>query len=471
MAEKNKAFESRLREIVTRHIAGCTGLIACERLSTGASQETYKLTLATNKSERLLAFRRGAPGIVPQSDRPGLATEALLFQLAQQAGVPEPQVYYILTPEDELGDGFIMQWLEGETLGARIARHEDFAAIRPQLAAQCGEILARIHAIDVVATGLEQKLNRVTPEDYVRQTYQNYLQLDLHQPMIDFTARWLLEHLPTPDALRLVHNDFRNGNLMIDPQTGIVAVLDWELAHIGDAVRDIGWICTNSWRFGVRDKAVGGFGTLEDLLAGYKAASGREIDPGHVMFWQVFGSFWWAVGTLNMGATFRQQLDSSVERPAIGRRSSECQIDCVNLLIPGPVNTPAEIDRIEDTSGIPIDELLQSVSDYLREDIMQNNKGRAAFLARVAANALDMVRRENQLAPENHARQQEALSTLLGQKGNLGELRSALCHRLREGKISLDNDALHSYLRDSVVAQVAIDQPTYTALATALNDG
>ena len=54
--------------------------------------------------------------------------------------------------------------------------------------------------------------------------------------MIDFTAQWLLANLP---KLRdLVHNDFRNGNVMVD-HSGIVAVLDWEVAHIGDPMRDL----------------------------------------------------------------------------------------------------------------------------------------------------------------------------------------------------------------------------------------
>ena len=73
------------------------------------------------------------------------ATEAPLMRCAREAGVPEPEVYAVLEPDDGLGEGFVMEWLEGETLGARIVRSESLAAVRPRLAYQCGEVLARIH--------------------------------------------------------------------------------------------------------------------------------------------------------------------------------------------------------------------------------------------------------------------------------------------------------------------------------------
>ena len=76
-----------------------------------------------------------------------------------------------------------------------------------------------------------------------------------------------------------MHGDFRHGNILISPD-GVEAALDWELTHIGDPLEDIGWICTNSWRFGVAEKVVGGFGDLPDLLEGYKAAGGGDNRSG-----------------------------------------------------------------------------------------------------------------------------------------------------------------------------------------------
>ena len=323
-------------------------MIALERLSEGASQETYRIRARTVGGERLLAMRRAAGGAKPETaiNAPGLAVEALLMRTARAAGVPEPEIYYVLQHQDGLGEGFLMEWLEGETLGARIVRSPDLESIRPRLAHECGRVLARIHAIDVAEAGLGSRLARITPAESVELHWQRYRELGTPQPMIDYTGRWLFENLPPENPPALVHNDFRNGNLMISPDcaTGIVAVLDWETAHIGDPMRDLGWICTNSWRFGRSDLPVGGFGHYDDFLAGYESVSGTRVDRQALKFWEVFGSFWWAVGCLGMADQYRTGPDRTVERPAIGRRSSECQVDCINLLIPGPVELVQGVD-------------------------------------------------------------------------------------------------------------------------------
>jgi len=360
-----------------------------------------------------------------------------------------------------------MDWLDGEALGARIVRDPSLDTIRPKLAEQCGEILARIHAIDLDATDLRARLSRVDPEDYVRQTWQRYQALDTPQPMLDYAGRWLLEHLPRSFEPALVHNDFRNGNIMVSPQ-GVVAVLDWEIAHIGDPMRDLGWICTNSWRFGRSDLPVGGFGTYAYLFRGYERASGKKVDPAHVKFWEIFGSFWWGCSSLTMAQHYRIGPDKTVERPAIGRRTSECQVDCVNLLIPGPVElfTP---DATQSNIDMPrLDELVTSVRDYLRDDVMNATKGRTNFLARVAGNSLDVVLRDLAVGDKHRARQRERLRDILGESGDLETLRRSLVARLRENRIALDHPGLADYLREAVVNQVAIDQPSYSGLKTAL---
>ena len=462
-------FEARLRAVVHERIDGCVDLVSCERLSGGASQETYRLEVATATGRRTLAMRRAAGGIDAEvtPTHPGIRVEARLMQCASAAGVPEPEVHYVLAPEDGLGDGFLMQWLEGEALGARIVRDPKLDPIRPRLAYACGRILAQIHAIDLAETGLDQALSTVTPAEFVEQTWTRYRDLRTPQPMIDYTARWLAAHLPSESTATLVHNDFRNGNLLVSPD-GVVAVLDWEVAHIGDPMRDLGWICTNSWRFGRTDLPVGGFGAYHDLFAGYESVSGGKIEPDHVRFWEVFGSFWWAVGCLGMAEQYRSGPDQTVERPAIGRRSSECQIDCVNLLIPGPapVIVSAESD---DALDMPtVNELLTSVRDFLRGDVMGASHGRVHFLARVAGNTLDIVLRELASGSNHRARETERLRKLLAVEGNLAELRWRLVAALRSGEIALDAPGLAEHLRATVLNQVAIDQPRYSGFKTAL---
>jgi hypothetical protein len=285
--------------------------------------------------------------------------------------------------------------------------------------------------------------------------------------MIDFTARWLLDHLPPEGESALVHGDFRNGNLLVAP-TGMAAVLDWEIAHIGDPMRDLGWLCTASWRFGHPEKPVGGFGSYEDLFAGYEAESGRAVDPAHVRFWEVFGSFWWSVGCLGMADQYRSGPDRSVERAAIGRRSSECQVDCVNLLIPGPVVGVVR-EGGDDGLDLPrVDELLESVSGYLRSEVVPAMDGRTGFLARVAANSLDIVGREMEHGAEARRLEAERLRNLLGVDLPLGELRLLLAEGLRDGTIAVDADGLVEHLRQTVVNQVLIDQPTYPGCIAAL---
>jgi hypothetical protein len=254
---------------------------------------------------------------------------------------------------------------------------------------------------------------------------------------------------------------------MVSPK-GVVAVLDWEIAHIGDPMRDLGWICTNSWRFGRSDLPVGGFGRYEDLFRGYEQASGKKVDRERVKFWEVFGSFWWAVGCLGMAEHYRTGPDKTVERAAIGRRTSECQVDCVNLLIPGPVAVLAPAGGTSSIDMPRIDELVSSVRDYLREDVMNATTARTNFLARVAGNSLDVALRELAWGKHHRSVRADRLRCLLGQDGDLESLRRTLVGRLRENEIALDHPGLAEYLRESVVNQVAIDQPGYSGFKTAL---
>lgn len=459
-----------LKKVYQQHFPDVESVVRCDRLSGGASQETYRIVVQIGDQEVNHAMRRTPGGVHAEKvvGHPGLATEAALMQAAGQAGVPEPTVHYVLQPEDGLGDGFIMEWIEGEALGARINRSEQFADLRPKLAYACGEILAQIHTIDLDASGLREKLDEVSPEDFVMQTWERYKVLPTPQPMIDYAALWLLDNLPKDYQPSLVHNDFRNGNFMVSPEK-IVAVLDWELAHIGDPMRDLGWICVNSWRFG-STQPVGGFGSYEQLFAGYESVTGKPVDPDAVKFWEVFGSFWWAVGCLGMAEHYRTGPDQTVERPAIGRRSSECQVDCANLLFPGPVQM-VEPPATGDFGDMPrTDELLISVRDFLRDDVMAETSGRTNFMARVASNSLDIVLRDVALGAEVRAAEKASLEKLLGQTGGLGDLRWQLVHALRGGDMPLDSADLQAHLRNAVANQIAIDQPKYTGFKQALEN-
>lgn len=443
-------------------VPGFEALESADRLTAGASQETWRLSVTAREGGRRLCLRRNAGAVEAGEVTPQV--EARLMQVAHAAGIPEPAIYHILQPGNGLGAGFLMEWLEGETLGGRIVHSRRFAEIRPQLAYQCGATLARLHSIDVETSGLHAQLPKATPGELVTATWQQYQEFDTAQPMLDYTARWLLDNLPESGESRLVHGDFRNGNLMVSPERGIIAVLDWELAGVGDPVRDLGWVCTNSWRFGRADLPVGGFGRIEDLLAGYRAISGREVDAEHLRFWMVFGSFWWSVCCLIMAQSYRNGENTSLERPAIGRRASEGQADCVTMLIPGIVARPHR--RPSKENSLPgRDELLGSVGTFLRDTLAESLEDANAYLARVAANSLAIASREGQLAPLYEAEENQRLHTLLGEGEDLSARRARLVQWLRDG-MALDTPGLSDHLRNTVMGQLAIDQPGYRVTPT-----
>ena len=323
------SFADRTLAVVRRFAPDVDKIDKLVRLSGGASQETWSLTVSRNGAPERMILRR-APVGMPVVEKIDLETEAALMRAAEKAGVPSPRVHYVVTPADDFGRGFFMSHVEGEALGRKIVRDEQFAAVRPRLARQAGEILARIHSIDPATL---PKLPRVTPAEEIATLTQTYRRHSKPRPVFELALRYLSERMPPADAqLRLVHGDFRNGNMLVKPD-GISAVLDWELAHVGDPMRDLGWICTGAWRYSVIDKPVGGFGEREDLIAGYEAAGGGRIDPEVLRFWETLGSLRWGVMCIGMGARARLS-DRPVEMSMIARRTSENEIDLMRLLAP-----------------------------------------------------------------------------------------------------------------------------------------
>ena len=293
------------------------------RLSGGASLETWAFDL---DDETPLILRRRPDGATMRETALPLASEAALISAADAAGAPAPSVVHVCAPDDGLGEAYVMRRLEGETLGRRIVRDEAFAAVRPGLAHRCGEVLAQIHAVpteNLPPLAISDARGELARYEAI------YRELGARRPILDTAFRWLEAIAPPPpERPVLVHGDFRNGNLMIHPDRGLVGVLDWELAHLGDPAEDLGWICVNSWRFGEWRRPVGGFGDYADLLAGY----GDGISLERVQFWQALGSLKWGVMCLMMYQSFATGADRSIERAMIGRRTSETEIDLVALM-------------------------------------------------------------------------------------------------------------------------------------------
>ena len=324
-------MEAELGRCVASWCPGTTGVTGAAKLSGGASQETWSFDIVHPDGNIGAILRRAPPGYGAAPSRAaGLAAEAQLMQLAYEAGVPSPRVLHVLQPRDKLGTGFVMQRVEGETIARKILRDEKFASARPLLARQLGKVAAGIHGLPLAKL---PDLRRMTAAKEIAELERDYRGFEWPRPVFELALRWLRDRDPGPSPeVTLVHGDFRHGNLIIGPE-GLRAVLDWELAHTGDPMEDLGWICVNSWRFGEIDKPVGGFGAREELFAGYES-TGRRVDPERVKFWEVMGTLRWGVMCCGMMQRFRSGPEHSIERAMIGRRSSETEIDLLRLLAP-----------------------------------------------------------------------------------------------------------------------------------------
>ena len=324
-----------MQQALSRRVAlwcvGATGIADARQLSGGASQETWSFDILHPDGNRGAILRRAPVGASAAPGRAaGLHAEAMLMRLAHGAGVPSPRVLHVLEPDDALGTGFVMERVAGETIPRKILRDDAYADARPKLARQIGRILAGIHALP---PNHLPRLRTMTAAAEIEELQRDARAFGNPRPVMEIALRWLRANDPGPSRVTtLVHGDFRHGNLIIGPD-GVRAVLDWELAHLGDPMEDLGWVCVNSWRFGEIDRPVGGLGTREEMFAGYQEAGGR-VDVARVTFWETMGTLRWGVMCCGMMQRFRDGPEHSMERAMIGRRSSETEIDLLRLLMP-----------------------------------------------------------------------------------------------------------------------------------------
>ncbi|MGJ8536118.1 MAG: phosphotransferase family protein [Parasphingopyxis sp.] len=442
---------------------GESGEIAhLKRLTGGANMESW----AFDYGDRKLVLRR-APGDGERNEdlsRISMESEARLITLACEQGVGAPPVRGILEPADELGQGYLMERIAGETLPQKILGNPEFAKAEQRLAGQCAAELAKIHAIPLES--LPTDMPRDEAKSLLAVLAERYREYGASIPIFDYALRWLEDHLPEPAPPCLLHGDFRMGNLMIDAG-GIAAILDWELAHIGDPAQDLAYLCTPSWRFTRHDRPVGGFAGIDEFLGAYEAASGAAVERSRFDFWLVYSTLWWGVTCLGMTDIWRTGQDRTLERAVIGRRVSEVEVDLLLLFDPMLGESAARtIDwtlpetpshRGETHSA----ELLEALIGWDSDDVIPQAKGRDLFQARVAKNALGMLQRDALMGPIFTVRQGERLETL-------GLTTERLCAGLADGTLSPADPALLAHLRLTALERLSIDQPRYPGLAAAL---
>jgi aminoglycoside phosphotransferase (APT) family kinase protein len=298
-----------------------------ERLSAGASAQTWRVSAVTEE---------GAQGLIVQlfsgqEQFTGALTRAeqgRVQQAACLAGVPTPEVLLVVGPEDGLNDGFVSRYTPGETLGKRIANDLRFSSARLHLTEQCARVLSQIHALPVKEF---QELRHRPARTQLEELIRFHRSIGDALPAFELAFKWLAAHLPPAAPPRVVHGDFRNGNLIVDEE-GLVAVLDWEMAHLGDPLEDLAWLCLRPWRFGQGDRVVGGFGERAELYESYVRCGGEKPQTAVVRFWEVFGTLKWGVICQWFGRQFLTGEVRVLERAAIGRRTSEAELDLIELI-------------------------------------------------------------------------------------------------------------------------------------------
>ncbi|WP_241432249.1 phosphotransferase family protein [Ilumatobacter nonamiensis] len=263
--------------------------------------------------------------LVVQRQRAGdvrdMMIEARVVAAAGEAGVPVPNL--LAAEQNDDGSCFmVVEAIDGETIARKIQRDDEYAEARAVIPAQLGTALAAVHRIEPV-TGLES----VDQIEHYTTVMDELVESGAGgpQPMLELVRRWLIDHRPPPVDPVVVHGDFRLGNLIVD-RNGLSAVIDWELAHLGDPMEDLGWLCVKAWRFG-QPPPVGGLGEYEQLFEAYEAAAGVRVDPDVVRWWEVMGTWKWAVMCSLQASVHLTGSVRSHELAAIGRRVCESEHD------------------------------------------------------------------------------------------------------------------------------------------------
>jgi aminoglycoside phosphotransferase (APT) family kinase protein len=323
----------RLTAFLRRETGDATVAVeGVHKLAGGASREIFGFDLiGADGARRALVLRRD-PG--PSAFQDGARVdEYAVLGAAARAGVPVPAVLWRDTEAEVLGTPFfIMERVAGETLARRLLRDDDYAAARRDMTAQLGRALARLHAVDCDDLALPGTPPGETPAGAEVARYERLLEMLAPEPhpVLELALRWLATRIPRGARQTLVHGDYRIGNVIFGPE-GLRAILDWELAHRGDPMEDLGWMCVKAWRFG-GTRPVGGIGERADLFAAYEQAGGTRVDPERVRFWEVFGNLKWAVICIGQARSHLDGTRPSLELASLGRRTAEVEHELLALL-------------------------------------------------------------------------------------------------------------------------------------------
>lgn len=433
-------FATNLAHFVRRVLGGTGQPENLHRLTGGANMESWSFDYDGNG----YVLRHSPSADLMAGRSYGHDVEAAVVRAAFAAGVKAPEIVDEVDSSDNLGTGYLMHRVEAEVNPSKILANPP-----PALLADFARELAAIHAVPI---GALPTLPETNAASLLAEMKERFIGFGGDRPVMALAFKWLEDHVPTPAEPVLLHGDFRMGNIMA-VANGLAAVLDWELAHLGDRHQDLAFGCINSWRFGHIDRPAFGVGQLEEYWVGYARESGVTVDPERFHWWLVYSTLWWGVCCLQMADIWRSGLDAGLERAVIGRRTSETEIDLLMLLEDdAPVDERCSINlpkqaKVRQLGEPSTAEMLEALASWIEADVKPTAQGRDRFMAAVALNALGMLQRETAGPASIHDQ--------------------ALSDDLLAGRKSLATPGLLAKLKTQSLAKLAADQPKYSALAAA----
>ena len=290
LAERFAAYAAR-KLPDARHVR-VSGL---DRIPGGASRETYRLVLHYEERgdavARRLILRRDPPGSLIDTER---RLEFGAYKAFAGSRVPVPEAIWLEEDPAPLDFPFcVMQELPGLEASPSVLLAPPYAQHREKLGAQKWRILGEIAKADPQQLGLVGLMKDVAPNECWRREldyWEGVIDADElePQPIMRAVIRRLRRAPPPPaQKISVVHGDYRTGNFLADTKGEIHAILDWEMAHLGDPLEDLAWGLNPLWTNGTPQLA-GGLLPKADALRHWEAASGLAADPAALLWWELF---------------------------------------------------------------------------------------------------------------------------------------------------------------------------------------
>lgn len=293
-----------------------TSVEALVRIPGGASRETYRFdAVAAGTRHALILRREPTAGLIDTETE----TEFRAYQSA--AGViPVPRAVALERDGAELGRPFfITERIEGGEVAPSFAR-APFGQHGDTLGKAFFTALGRLAAFDPAGTPLAAHLPAPAPDDCWRVAldyWEGVIDADALAPMpvVRAAIRRLRAHPPPPArAVRIVHGDYRSGNVMHDGAGGILAMFDWEMAHLGDPLEDLGWALDPIWDHQEPGRACG-MCPHEAAITAWERASGMAVDRTALRWWSLFNA---VKGRAIWTSAFREFVDGGRTDPVLG---------------------------------------------------------------------------------------------------------------------------------------------------------